>query len=113
MKNLRDRKKKRKKKKKKNLLSFQGPSPLVCPIYLDTYMSYIQKLPGIFAGTIKIFFGQKISLPTYYLLIEKKSQISVFFRGFGIKGNRQKYQLEIPLFIMLRLKDMMAILLTI
>jgi hypothetical protein len=35
MKNLRDRKKKKKKKKKrkkKNLLSFQGPSPLVCPI---------------------------------------------------------------------------------
>jgi hypothetical protein len=32
MKNLRDRKKKRKKRKKKNLLSFQGPSPLVCPI---------------------------------------------------------------------------------
>jgi hypothetical protein len=36
MKNLRDRKKKKKKKKKrkrkkKNLLSFQGPSPLVCP----------------------------------------------------------------------------------
>jgi hypothetical protein len=29
MKNLRDRKKK---KRKKNLLSFQGPSPLVCPI---------------------------------------------------------------------------------
>jgi hypothetical protein len=37
MKNLRDRKKKKKpkkkkKRKKKNLLSFQGPSPLVCPI---------------------------------------------------------------------------------
>jgi hypothetical protein len=31
MKNLRDRKRK-KKRKKKNLLSFQGPSPLVCPI---------------------------------------------------------------------------------
>jgi hypothetical protein len=29
MKNLRDRKKR---KRKKNLLSFQGPSPLVCPI---------------------------------------------------------------------------------
>jgi hypothetical protein len=33
---LRDRKKKqkrkKKKRKKKNLLSFQGPSPLVCPI---------------------------------------------------------------------------------
>jgi hypothetical protein len=35
MKKLRDRKKKqkrKKKRKKKNLLSFQGPSPLVCPI---------------------------------------------------------------------------------
>jgi hypothetical protein len=32
MKNLKDRKKK-KKRKKKNLLSFQGPSPLVCPIF--------------------------------------------------------------------------------
>jgi hypothetical protein len=37
MKNLRDRKRKKKKRKKKkrkkkNLLSFQGPSPLVCPI---------------------------------------------------------------------------------
>jgi hypothetical protein len=31
MKKLRDRKRK-KKKRKKNLLSFQGPSPLVCPI---------------------------------------------------------------------------------
>jgi hypothetical protein len=30
MKNFKDRKKHR--KKKKNLLSFQGPSPLVCPI---------------------------------------------------------------------------------
>jgi hypothetical protein len=35
MKNLRDRKKKR--KRKKNLLSFQGPSPLVCPI--NSYIS--------------------------------------------------------------------------
>jgi hypothetical protein len=43
----------------------------------------------------------------------KKSQIPVFFRGFGIKGNRQQYHSEIPLFIMLRLKDIMAILLTI
>jgi hypothetical protein len=35
MKNLRDRKRKKKKKrKKKNLLSFEGPSPLVCPIIL-------------------------------------------------------------------------------
>jgi hypothetical protein len=35
MKNLRDRKKKeRKRKRKKNLLSFQGPSPLVCPIFM-------------------------------------------------------------------------------
>jgi hypothetical protein len=43
MKNLRDRKKKqkqkkkkkkKKKRKKKNLLSFQGPSPLVCPIFV-------------------------------------------------------------------------------
>jgi hypothetical protein len=50
---------------------------------------------------------------TYLLIGGKKSQISVFFRGFGIKGNRQKYQIEIPLFIMLHLKDMMAILLTI
>jgi hypothetical protein len=34
MKNLRDRKKKKRKRKrkKKNLLSFQGPSPLVCHI---------------------------------------------------------------------------------
>jgi hypothetical protein len=40
MKNLRDRKKrkrkKKKKRKKKNLLSFQGPSPLVCPIVVPT-----------------------------------------------------------------------------
>jgi hypothetical protein len=43
----------------------------------------------------------------------EKTQIGVIFRVFGIKGNRQKYHLDIPLFIMLRLKDMMAILLTI
>jgi hypothetical protein len=34
IKNLRDRKK----RKKKNLLSFQGPSPLVCPIIFICYV---------------------------------------------------------------------------
>jgi hypothetical protein len=49
-----------------------------------------------------------------YLLIRgEKTQIWVIFRGFGIKGNRHKYHLKIPLFNMLRLKDIMAILLTI
>ena len=32
----------------------------------------------------------------------------MIFRGFGIKGNRHKYHSEIPLFIMLRLKDIMV-----
>jgi hypothetical protein len=53
MKNLRDRKKKkrkRKRKRKKNLLSFQGPSPLVCPIIVSravtSGVSYLLSFQG-------------------------------------------------------------------
>jgi hypothetical protein len=49
MKNLRDRKKKKKRKKKrkkkKNLLSFQGPSPLVCPIFVGVYVAHVEFVP--------------------------------------------------------------------
>jgi hypothetical protein len=56
---------------------------------------------------------------TVYLLIRKKTQIWVIFSGFGIKGNiilitkNTNQKLKLPLFIVLRLKDIMAILLTI
>jgi hypothetical protein len=45
MKNLRDRKKKKKKRKKKNLLSFQGPSPLVCPIFYTYHIWFLRVHP--------------------------------------------------------------------